>query len=261
MNEDYMETINGLASVTSEEEFLGKVNANPKKAMKAVKKAAKTTAKAKTAVKKANTTAAAAATVSTVASPTAGSRAEFQARMHNLTADLQEGLKKGKKQLVDATLYNVKSISGNKNIRMFEDSDDKLVGISNVSRAKLEKDEVFLLSGIQLLYGVGASADRNQSNVGAIGWKELSKEIVNGEFTLRAGTQTILDRQSTSVFKNHMIETVGVHGEGVNGFYKLANPKLIRTQEAIDMFLEWAEPAESNAFLKVVLFGSKIMSK
>lgn len=263
MNED-VELINGLGSIESDEEFLGKVKKNTKKVKSAMKSTAKKAA-SKTSTK-VNVTA-------TTASAASASGKEMGAMVSMLSNDLQEGLKNGSKQLVDATIYTVKALNGNK-LRVFEDSDDKKIGVCNIAKAKLEKNEVFCLSAIQVLYGTTTSADTYGTNVD---WGEIPSKLQAGEFTFRAGTQVLFDRFSTQVFKNHKVdrnitpataslpssESAVAFGQGEFGFYKLANPKLIRTQEALDMFVEWNDTIapDNYAFVKVILYGTKIMSK
>lgn len=254
--------VNGLGATESDEEFLGKIKRNTKKA----KTAMRNTAKAAKAGKKSTKV-----SVNVPATAASASGKEMAAMASMLSPELQEGLKNGSKQMVDATIYAVKCVTGKDNVRMFEDSDDKLIGVSNISKAKLEKNEVFCLSAIQFLYGTHASSDTpSRDIVKAIDWKEIPAALQNGEFTFRAGTKTLFDRMAMQVFKNHTTDNIqassanvgGVaYGQGELGFYKLANPKLIRTQEALDLFPEWsAATGDSHAFLKVVLYGSKIMS-
>lgn len=257
MNED-VEFINGLGSIENDEEFLGKIKRNAKK----VKKAMKSTAK------KASSKASAKVNVmATMASASSMSGKEMSSMVNMLSADLQEGLKNGNKQFVDATIYTTKAVAGVNKVRIFEDSDDKVIGVCNIAKAKLEKNEVFCLSAIQVLFATHASSDDlTPANVATLDWSEIPAQMQAGEFTFRAGTQVLFDRFSTQVFKNfHTNVTASASessfGQGELGYYKLANPKLIRTQEALDMFVEWAGNAPSHGFVKVVLYGTKIMSK
>ena len=256
-----VEFVAGLGAIESDEEFLGKVKRNAKK----VKTAMRNTAKAAKNAGKTNKT-----TVNVPATAASASGKEMAAMVSLLSPELQQGLKDGSKQMVDATIYVTKLIGGKTNIRMFEDSDDKMIGVANISKAKLEKNEVFCLSAIQVLYGTAAADDMTQANIAPIEWKEIPANVQNGEFTFRAGVRTVFDKMANQIFKNHNIDNIqassanvgGVaYGHGELGFYKLANPMLLRTQEALDMFVEWAAAAESHAFMKVVLYGTKIMSK
>lgn len=250
--------VNGLGMTESDDDFLGKIKKNTKKA----KTAMRNTAKAAKANKKVS--------INVPATASSGSGKEMAAMVSMLSKDIQEGLKNGTKKLADAAIYVVKAVKDAKNVKMFEDSDDKQIGISNISKAKLEKNEVLCLSAIQVLYGVGASATLTPENVATIDWGELPSEIQNGEFTFRSSSETLLDHLSMQIFKNHKVSEIqasdanvgGVaFGQGEVGFYKLANPQPIRTQEALDMFVEWGKTITANGFIKVVLYGTKIMSK
>ena len=252
--------IEGLGAIEDQEEFLGKIKANAKRtrnAMRNTAKAAKNAGKAKS-VK-----------VNVPATAASASGKEMAAMVSMLNPELQEALKKGTKKLADAAIYVVKSVKDAKNVKMFEDSDDKQIGVSNISKAKLEKNEVLCLSAIQVLYGVGETANLTPENVATIDWGELPSEIQNGEFTFRSSSTTLLDHLSNQIFKNHKVSEIqassanvgGVaFGQGEVGFYKLANPSLISTQEAIDMFVEWGKTISANGFIKVVLYGTKIMN-
>ena len=263
-----IEFVNGLGATESDEEFLGKIRRNTKKARTAMRNTAKA-AKAKAGRKSTKVS------VNVPATAASASGKEMAAMASMLTPELQEGLKKGSIRMADATIYVVKPINAVKNVRMFEDSDDKLIGVCNISKAKLEKNEVMCLSAIQVLYGVSQlstpAATLSQENVATIDWGEIPTAVQSGEFTFRAGGNTKLDRVSMQVFKNHKVDAVNdttnhyasatSYGQGEMGFYKLANPQLIKTQEAIDMFVEWAANAPANSFLKVILYGTKLMSR
>ena len=122
--------VNGLGATESDEEFLGKIKRNTKKA----KTAMRNTAKAAKAGKKSTKV-----SVNVPATAASASGKEMAAMTSMLSPELQEGLKSGSKQMVDATIYVTKFVGGKSNVRMFEDSDDKLIGVSNISKAKLEK--------------------------------------------------------------------------------------------------------------------------
>jgi len=250
-----------LLAGVSDEELLGAIKRNPKGFKRAVAQKTASTNKQTTAK----------AIASSV--PAAASRGEFEERMNLLSPDLQAGLRNKSLQLADHTVYVTKSISGLTSIKMFEDADDKIVGVSNISSGKLEKNEVFLLSGIQLLYGVGTGTAITKDGVAAVTqWLQIPLLVENGEFTFKVSQKTLLDRVSNSIFKRHMavettIQAGGANvggsawavGEGMPGFFKLANPKMIETQQSIEMNLEWCAAAASNSYLKAILWGTKVM--
>lgn len=253
------ENVSGLLGDVSEEELLAVAKRNPKKLKRVVSKAS-------TKVKSSGATNAVASAV-----PQAASRSEFEARFTSLKPELKQGLLNKTMQLSDTVIYVTKSIDGAKTVKMFEDSDNKLVGVSNISSAKLEKNEVFLCSGIQVLYGKGTSTGNTQTNVATVpNWELLPHFLECGEFTFRASGKTLIDKMSNSVFKNYMTEKISnatstivggtSFGDGnLPGFYKLANPKLIETQQAIEFTLEWLATAPQYSYIRVNLFGTKIM--
>ena len=112
--------------------------------------------------------------------PQAASRGEFMEKISMLNPEIQAGLKNKTLQLSDTAIYITKSVSGKTTIKMFQDADNKIVGVSNISSGKLEKGEVFLCSGIQLLYGVGTDTTENAAGVAAVtGWGLIPLVIEN----------------------------------------------------------------------------------
>ncbi|NCB08790.1 MAG: hypothetical protein EOM73_11560, partial [Bacteroidia bacterium] len=78
---------------------------------------------------------------------TAQSRAEMLDKFALLPKEIQAGLSSGKLQMTDHVIYATKSVSGATTVKLFEDSDSRMVGVCNISKAKMEKNEYFLLSG------------------------------------------------------------------------------------------------------------------
>ncbi len=62
-------------------------------------------------------------------------------------------------QAVDAAFYVVKDVSGSRVQKLFKDDDNKVVGLSNISSAKLEKGNFFMLNGLTLQSGVAGEND------------------------------------------------------------------------------------------------------
>ena len=101
--------VNGLGATESDEEFLGKIKRNTKKA----KTAMRNTAKAAKAGKKSTKV-----SVNVPATASSASGKEMAAMASMLSPELQEGLKNGSKQMVDATIYAVKCVTGKDNVRI-----------------------------------------------------------------------------------------------------------------------------------------------
>lgn len=175
------------------------------------------------------------------------SRGELQKRMNQLPPAIQNGLRSHHLQAVDSAFYLCKDISGQKSIKMLMDDDNKVVGVGNVSSGKLEKDNVFLLNAIILLSGVAAAGE----TAGQVNYDVLPAELRNGEFELRANGTTLFAGISNEVF-----QTTGKQCQ--KGFYQLDNPKLIMDQQTIEFNVQWAVPAKTQTYMKLVLIGTSV---
>jgi hypothetical protein len=173
------------------------------------------------------------------------SRGEFERRLHLLPKEIQEGLANKTLQAVDVAYYVVKSVANNKVIKMFKDDDNKVVAVSNVSSAKLEKGNVMLLSGIILLGG------SNSAKMEETKFAVLPEYVRNGEFEFKANGTTIIPSTSCEVFNS----TGTTRQEGL---YKLDNAKIIYDQQAIELNIEWGQNAVENQHLKAILVGTAV---
>lgn len=180
--------------------------------------------------------------------PSQGSRGELEKRLHLLPKEIQEGLARQTLQAVDAAYYVVKDISGSKVQKILKDDDNKVVGMSNISSAKLEKGNHFLLHGLTLLSGV-AGTDETASDVN---FGVLPDYLRNGEFEFIANGTTLIQNASCEVF-NTSGQNVPV------GHYRLDNPKLIKDQQTIEFNLEWGANAPASTFIKAILRGTIII--
>lgn len=180
------------------------------------------------------------------ASSRSDSRSEFERRLHLLPKEIQQGLANKTLQAVDAAYYVTKNVSSNKIIKVLKDDDNKTVGISNISSAKLEKGNIMLLSGIVLLASMGvAKAEEGKYEV-------LPEFLRNGEFEFKANGTTLVPITSNEVF-----DTQGTTRQ--KGLYKLDNPKIIYDQQAMELNIEWGANAPENTFVKAVLHGTAVI--
>jgi hypothetical protein len=176
------------------------------------------------------------------------SRAEFEKRISLLPKEIQQGLASQSLQAVDTAYYVVKTVSGSKVIKMFKDDDNKVVGTSNISSGKLEKGNYFLLYGIQLLGGVGDSAD----SAGTVNYDVIPDYVRNGEFEFKANGTVLIPNTSCEVFQTE--------GKDIfKGLFVLDNPKIIRDQQSIEFNVEWSANAPSNSYLKAILRGTAVI--
>lgn len=96
-----------------------------------------------------------------------GSRAEFLAfaSTREVPDSVKAGLESGKLKLADMMIYSIRLVDG-KTVKMFQTQDSKEIGLRNIDRARLPKQQTLLVSGIQLLAawtfkeGTGTSAIR-----------------------------------------------------------------------------------------------------
>ncbi len=222
-----------ILGAMSDEELMGLLERAPMAAKKRLVKKAKTSASA--------------SAMSSAPLPY-NSRSEFQRRIAQLPPDIQSGLRNKGLQAVDAAYYLCKDISNAKSVKMLKDDDNKVVGICNVSSAKLEKGNVFLLHGITLLSGVAAGTE----SISEVSYGVLPAALRNGEFELRANGTTLFYGVSNEVFDT-------TNSDRKKGYYQLDNPKIIRDQQAIEFNVEWAVPAAAKTFMKVILHGTSVI--
>jgi hypothetical protein len=180
--------------------------------------------------------------------PSKGSRGELEKRLHLLPKDTQDGLARQTLQAVDAAYYVVKDVSGSKVQKLLKDDDNKVVGLSNISSAKLEKGNHFLLHGIVLLAG---TADTGETAFD-VNFGVLPDYVRNGEFEFIANGTTLIQNASCELF-NTTGQTVPL------GFFELDNPKLIKDQQTIEFNVEWGANAPDNTYLKAILRGTTIL--
>lgn len=180
--------------------------------------------------------------------PSRGSRGELEKRIHMLPAYIQEGLAKQTLQAVDAAYYVVKDISGSKVQKIFRDDDTKVVAQSNISRAQLEKGNMFMLNGLTLLAGVAADGE----SFGDVNFGVLPDYLRNGEFEFNANGTTLIQNASCELF-NTANQNVPV------GHYVLDNPKMINDQKTIEFNLEWGTNAPVRTYIKAIMRGTIII--
>lgn len=180
-----------------------------------------------------------------------GSRAEMEKHFAELPQHIKDGLVRGELRLADNILYSIKPV-GSKTIKLFETQDDKEIGISNISNAKLPKNQAFLVSGIFLL--AGTSADASKDKIMATNFKQVEDfpAIANGEFNLKSNKKQIVPETSNIVFKTYNNNMMNL------GYYKLANPRLIHDDVLIELTVELGttQGIAANTYLYVGLHGT-----
>jgi len=181
-------------------------------------------------------------------SPSRGSPGEHEKSLHMLPKEIQEGLARQTLQAVDAAYYVVKDISGSKVQKLLKDDDNKVVGLSNISSAKLEKGNMFLLNGLTLLAGTAGDGETAMD----VNFTVIPDYLRNGEFEFIANGATLIQNASNELF-NTTGQVIPV------GHYRLDNPKLIKDQQTIEFNLEWGANAPASTFVKAILRGTVII--
>ncbi len=163
--------------------------------------------------------------------PSKGSRAEMEKHFGELPQHIKDGLARGELRLADTMVYAIKPVTS-KTVKFFETQDQRSVGISYLSNARLQKNQALIVSGITILAGVAADATTDKVLGTRFSGIETFGAICNGEFNLKANKKVIMPETSIKVFKTDNFQNVPV------GYYKLANPRLIEDDVLIEATLE-----------------------
>lgn len=168
-------------------------------------------------------------------------------RIGSLPEHIKKGIASKALQLSDALYYVVKPAGGAASVRMFEASDVKTPGITNVNGGKLEKDAWFLLTHIGLLSGVNAIPAQTA-------FAPIATFIRNGDMEFKANSKYLLPKDvSCNVF-----DTTG-RTDVDQGFLLLDSPKWIEPQIDISCEIRFAAALAANTNIKLVLKGQSVM--
>ena len=178
------------------------------------------------------------------------SREEFLKRMQTLDPDITKNIAKGHMRLADVELYATKYVGGLQTVKMLTDDDYKVVGKNNISRGKLEKDNVMLLHSIILISGVGAGA----VNPFDVDFGLIPALIRNGEFLFKANGSEMIPLSSNEAFNTENM-TCRI------GEFKLDNPVLIQTQKELSFEISWATAAVPNTWMRIIFKGTTAYKK
>jgi hypothetical protein len=195
------------------------------------------------------------------------SREQFMARLNQVDSRLAEQLLAGKLQLVDRAISVTKSVSAAQNVKMIKTSDTKTTGVNMLHNGRLNKDEIFLLSEIRILGGIGSGTTENVATISAVEFGQIEKIIRGGHFEMKVNNKIIIPETSLEVFANNYFAVNATTDQSSAyaynsaekfGTFVLDNPKLLYSQLDIELFLDWGVAATSNGFLKVILKGSSL---
>lgn len=220
-------TLTGVEDEAEQEELLGRIWRNPRRRRRFVKNVFKRSVP--------------------IYGGKTSSRQDFQKRFKQLPKDTRKGLLSKQKQLVDTTIYVIKDISTGKIVKMFQDDDNKVVGMSNLSGGKLEKGNFMTLKGIQLLYGVAPEGEDYKT----VNFGMIPDFIRNGEYEFTANGSVLIPSRSLEVFDTTNMQIR-------KGYNELVNPKMLETQQPLEFEAEWASHAPERAYLKIILHGTSV---
>lgn len=160
------------------------------------------------------------------------SRAEFEKHFKELPNGVKEKLLKGELRLADYMIYSVKQITS-KTVKFFETQDNKEAGLRSISNGKLQKNQVFLVTGIYLLAGIPTDLTADKIKATDFGSIKNYPAIANGEHYLKSNKVTLIPENSTNrkfITDNNTTNNLG--------FFKLDNPRLIKDDELIEFVME-----------------------
>lgn len=179
-------------------------------------------------------------------------------RLGGLPADIRKALAEKRLQIVDAEIYSTKLISGQQNVRFFDDADTMAPGLRNISNGKMTKDVFFLATGIQFTVGTGVSATTaadvtfdNPLNV---------SEVANGEFEIVAnGNKYMMPKDSPlSMFADVAFGGIKTQARFTR---TLDNPKWIEPQVPIGFNIRAAAAVPgTTTWGRVKLIGAAIIN-
>jgi hypothetical protein len=163
-----------------------------------------------------------------------GSRAELEQFAGQIPASIKEELKKGTLRLADAVIYSVKHVAPT--TRMFEERDDREIGMRNIAGGKLPKNQCLLLSGIRIrMWRVPKNATKDTLLSTVPLPLDYQRQILNAVVSLKAGGRAILTELPASCFG---VAAVDALSATTSSYFKLDNPVLIGDEVPIEMTIE-----------------------
>lgn len=175
-------------------------------------------------------------------------KALFEKRISQIDeVDIIKGLANGTLTIADFEAYSIRYGNLSDTIEMFQSSDDKISGVTNIDSAKLANREAMLVTSVIVLSGTGAAADQAAGK--ATDFTALSATERNGYYIFKNGQKMFTPEGSLHAFNK---------ADGADyrlGESKLEVPKLIQPATEIDFELKLPVAAAINVFFKVVLKG------
>ena len=184
--------------------------------------------------------------------------------------DLRNAILQGNVLLTDASIQTTKNGSGRNQINMFENTDEREVGINSLSKSMLQKGQYLLVDSITILgaslFGTtanptaalvrGSSEERTAFkktefvSLDATGTNSALCIVANGELKVRVRNKDVVKEIALHRFvqDNNAFTTVGT--------LQLDTPFLVRSQESIELILDLPTTTKENTLVRVLLNGT-----
>lgn len=164
-------------------------------------------------------------------------------------------------QLNDSEIYSVVALGATATAinDLFAPDGAKVVGLRNIANQKLDAEKYFLVSAIEILYGIDA-ADSGYSATFAT--CPIPDALFNGELEITQNGRRIFSKQSMGAFFTGITASsiaVGPLTALANGkaIVKLDNPKWVYPQEELKARMEWGHHCgAANSYVKIRLIGT-----
>ncbi len=174
------------------------------------------------------------------------------ANVTKLDTETVKRIKEGSVKQKDLSFYIRKEITGqNGVVRIFDDTIDKIEGITNISKGKLAEHINMLLSRFEMGAGTGTKPEDAQYDPIALGTTPAG--LVNGEVEVQVGSTTLF-KIPVSDLQNPDRKYFGNGpANGVNFENALLVPE--RTDIRINLYLVGAIPTTNQYFVEFKLKG------
>ncbi len=177
----------------------------------------------------------------------ATSRDEALRRIDALPAAIKAGLMAKRLQIADAAFYFYKAGGAQSSLRMIGTDDDKAVGVTNVSDAKLDKDYYFLPVWLQVLSG-------NNATLSDTAFGLPVDAILNGDFEWKANGKYLMPKDTSArIFDTASRTNV------IIGSHKVNNPKWIEPQVEMQFDIRASQALPANENVALVIHGAVVI--
>ena len=190
-------------------------------------------------------------------------REKFATRVAQLPDEVMTRLTNGIEQAMDDEIYSVVPLgAAATNINdIFPIAGSLDLGLRNIANAKLDANRYFLLTAIELMYGIDEA--NSGGRAGSFTNSQYPSALFAGEIELKQNGRSIIRKQSLGMFFKGIQSTNShLNVSSITNVYQgravhvLHNPKWIYPQQALKGVMEWAvAPGAVNSYLKIRLIG------